>query len=151
MPNSASGHSVKREKPSLIKAGVVDLEMTIKGEKAKRFSSNSRGLGLVGGNFDQVDDGEALHIKFSRDVIVESVAIVAGKGVCGGFYQMGAGAPLAIYCVDADNDAKTQEGIISDLGVLRAGQILKLASSPHYGVEAAGQWRLGAISVRILK
>jgi hypothetical protein len=105
----------------------------------------------VGGNFDQVDDGEALHIKFNRDVIVESVAIVAGKGVCGGFYQMGTGAPLAIYCVDADNDAKTQEGIISDLGVLRAGQILKLASSPHYGVEAAGQWRLGAISVRILK
>ena len=147
----ASGHSVKREKPSLIKAGVVDLEMTVKGEKAKRFSSNSRGLGLVGGNFDQVDDGEALHIKFSRDVIVESVAIVAGNGVCGGFYQMGTGAPLAIYCVDADNDAKTQEGIISDLGVLRAGQILKLASSPHYGVEAAGQWRLGAISVRILK
>ena len=147
----ASGHSVKREKPSLIKAGVVDLEMTIKGEKAKRFSTNFRGLGLVGSNFEQVDDGEALHIKFSRDVIVESVAIVAGNGVCGGFYQMGTGAPLAIYCVDADNDAKTQEGIISDLGVLRAGQILKLASSPHYGVEAAGQWRLGAISVRVLK
>jgi hypothetical protein len=125
--------------------------MSIQGEKAKKFSSNFRGLGLAGGTFEQVDDGEALHIKFNRDVIVESVAIVAGNGVCGGFYQMGAGAPLAIYCVDADNDAKTQEGVISDLGVLRAGQTLKLDSSPHYGVEAAGQWRLGAISVRILK
>jgi arylsulfatase A len=147
----ASGHTVKREEFSLIKAGVVGLEMSIQGEKAKKFSSNFRGLGLAGGTFEQVDDGEALHIKFNRDVIVESVAIVAGNGVCGGFYQMGAGAPLAIYCVDADNDAKTQEGVISDLGVLRAGQTLKLDSSPHYGVEAAGQWRLGAISVRILK
>ena len=79
------------------------------------------------------------------------MALVAGKGDCGGFYQIGKAAELAIYCVDADNDAKTQEGIISDLGVLKTGQSLSLSSSPHYGVEAAGQWRLGAISVRILK
>ena len=125
--------------------------MTIHGEKSKKFSTNFRGLGLAGGNFEQVDGGESLHIQFDKDVIVESVALVAGKGVCGGFYQMGKAAPLAIYCVDADNDAKTQEGVISDLGVLRAGQTLKLDSSPHYGVESVGQWRLGAISVRILQ
>jgi hypothetical protein len=53
--------------------------------------------------------------------------------------------------VDADNDEKTQHGVISDLGVLRAGQVLRLDSKPHHGVEAAGQWRLGSITVRILK
>ena len=105
----------------------------------------------MGGDFEQVDNGEALLIKFNHDVIVESVAIVAGNGVCGGFYQMGKGAPLAIYCVDADNDAQTQHGVISDLGVLRQGEVLRLDSKPHHGVEAAGQWRLGAITVRILK
>ena len=61
----------------------------------------------------------------------------------------GQAAPLAIYCVDADNDEAAR--VISDLGVLRAGQVLRLDSKPHHGVEAAGQWRLGAITVRILK
>ena len=127
------------------------LRLTLAGEHGGKFSTNFRGLGLGGGQVLQVDDGQALRIQFDRDVIVESVAIVAGNGVCGGFYQMGKAAPLAIYCVDADNDEKTQHGVISDLGVLRAGQVLRLDSKPHHGVEAAGQWRLGAISVRILK
>ena len=127
------------------------LRLTLAGEYGGKFSTNFRGLGLGGGQVLQVDDGQALRIQFDRDVIVESVAIVAGNGVCGGFYQMGKAAPLAIYCVDADNDEKTQHGVISDLGVLRAGQVLRLDSKPHHGVEAAGQWRLGAITVRILK
>jgi len=127
------------------------LRLTLAGEHGGKFSTNFRGLGLGGGQVLQVDDGQALRIQFDRDVIVESVAIVAGNGVCGGFYQMGKAAPLAIYCVDADNDEKTQHGVISDLGVLRAGQVLRLDSKPHHGVEAAGQWRLGAITVRILK
>jgi hypothetical protein len=41
--------------------------------------------------------------------------------------------------------------VISDIGVLLAGQTLRLDSRPHHGVEAAGRWRLGAITVRILK
>ena len=127
------------------------LRLTLAGEHGGKFSTNFRGLGLGGGQVLQVDDGQALRIQFDRDVIVESVAIVAGNGVCGGFYQMGKAAPLAIYCVDADNDEKTQHGVISDLGVLRAGQVLRLDSKPHHGVEAAGQWRLGAITVRILR
>ena len=95
---------------------------------------------------------EALRVQFDRDVIVESVAIVAGQdGVCGGFYQVGDGAPLAIYCVDKDNDAKTQHGVIGDIGVLLKGEVLRLDSQPHFGVEVPGQWRLGAITVRILK
>ncbi len=140
------------------KAGQVSmktdwLSMTItgKGEKGAAISPNFRGIGLSGGTHNQVDDGESLEITFDHDVIVESVAVVAGNGICGGFYQVGDNAPLAIYCVDADNDAKTQHGVISDIGVVKAGQPLKLNSSPHYGVESPGRWRLGAISVRLLK
>ena len=108
------------------------------------------GLGLTGGKFKQVDAGEALHISFDRDVLVESVSIVAGNGVCGGSVTVGDHAPLAIYCIDADNDAKEQQGILSDLGVLKRGQTLVLDSSPHLGVEPAGQWRLGRLVVRPL-
>ena len=64
---------------------------------------------------------------------------------------MGNHAPLAIYCVDADIDAQDQSGVLSDIGVLKAGQTLRLDSSPHLGVEAAGRWRLGALTVRLLK
>jgi len=73
------------------------LRMTIAGEHGGKFSINNRGLGLGGGKVLQVDDGQALRVMFDRDVIVESVAIVAGNGVCGGFYQVGKGAPLAYY------------------------------------------------------
>jgi arylsulfatase A len=128
------------------------LNMTIKakGEQDAGISPNPRGLGVSGGKLGQVESGEVLEIVFDRDVIVESVGIVAGNGTCGGFYQMGQSAPLAIYCVDADNDAKAQQGVISDLGVLPAGQALRLDSSPHHGVEAAGSWRLETLTVRVL-
>ncbi len=128
------------------------LRLTIAGEGGEKFSTNFRGLGLNGGKVLQVDNGEELRVQFDRDVIVESVAIVAGQnGVCGGFYQVGDGAPLAIYCVDKDNDAQTQHGVISDIGVLLKGEVLRLDSKSHFGVEVSGQWRLGAITVRILK
>lgn len=115
------------------------------------FSSNERGLGVSSGKFRQVDNGEALLISFDEDVIVESAAIVAGNGTCGGFYRVGDHAPLAIYCVDADIDAKDQSGLLSDIGVLKKGQTLRLDSSPHFGTESPGQWRLGALTVRRLK
>lgn len=129
------------------------LNMTIEADGAKdaKISPNFRGLGISGNKFNQVESGEAFEITFDRDVIVESAAIVAGNGVCGGFYRVGAKASLAVYCVDADNDAKTQEGILSDIGLVKKGEVLRLDSSPHYGVEAAGQWRLGALTVRLLK
>ncbi|HBU58922.1 MAG TPA: hypothetical protein DEB48_03670 [Verrucomicrobiales bacterium] len=128
------------------------LRLTIAGEGGEKFSTNFRGLGVNGGKVLQVDNGEALRVQFDRDVIVESVAIVAGQnGVCGGFYQVGDSAPLAIYCVDKDNDAQTQHGVISDIGVLLKGEVLRLDSKSHFGVEVSGQWRLGAITVRILK
>ena len=114
------------------------------------FTPNARGLGISGGKFDQVDDGEAMVISFDRNVIVESAALVAGNGICGGYYQIGENAPLAIYCIDGDNDSKDQSGILSDIGVVKAGQQLRLDSSPHYGVEAKGRWRLAELTIRLL-
>jgi arylsulfatase A-like enzyme len=133
------------------------LAMTVVGIKSdqvpsdKTFSLNRNGLGLTGGTYRQVDDGEALSIRFDRDVIVESAQIVAGNGTCGGFYRMARHEPLHVYCVDGDNDSQDQSGILSDLGVLRAGQILRLDSSPHLGVDEPGCWRLAAMTVRVLE
>jgi arylsulfatase A-like enzyme len=138
-------------------AKVAGLTMTVKGVRQGRaisnssFSLNERGLGLLSGKVKQVDDGEALLISFDEDVIVESAAIVAGNGICGGFYRVGVHSPLTIYCVDADIDAKDQSGLLSDIGVLKKGQTLRLDSSPHFGTESPGQWRLGALTVRRLQ
>ncbi len=114
------------------------------------FDVNPRGLGVHAGRVGQVDDGEAILIRFDCDVLVESAAIVAGNGTCGGFYRVEDHAPLAIYCVDGDIDAQDQSGILSDIGLLKAGEVLRLDSSPRLGVEAAGQWRLAALTVRLL-
>ena len=115
------------------------------------FSLNERGLGISSGQVKQVDSGEAVVITFDKDVIVESAGITAGNGVCGGFYQVGNNAPAAIYCTDADIDVQDQSGLLSDIGVVRAGQPLRFDSSPHYGVETAGRWRLASLTVRLLK
>ena len=120
------------------------------GTAAGKFNVNPGGLGVDGGVAGQVDDGEAILIRFDQDVLVESAAIVAGNGACGGFYRVGQHAPLAIYCVDGDIDAQDQSGILSDIGVLKAGQALRLDSRPHLGVETAGRWRLAALTVRRL-
>ncbi len=112
------------------------------------FSPGEGGLGLAGGKSKQVDGDEAFVIRFDRDVIVESAALVAGSGTCGGSYRVGVKSRLAIYCVDGDNDSKDQQGILGDIGVLKRGEELELNASPHFGVEAPGEWRLGAITVR---
>ncbi|MCA9137319.1 MAG: arylsulfatase [Planctomycetales bacterium] len=125
----------------------------VKGDLSKRtIVTTPHGIGILGGGSNQADDRESFLIQFDKDVIVESVAIVAGaNGTCGGFYQVADAAPLAIYCVDADIDAKDQSGILSDIGVLHAGESLRLDSSPHYGVEAAGDWSFRSMTVRVLK
>ena len=118
-------------------------------QKKARFNVDAAGLGITGES-DSISNGEAIVIGFNTDVIVESAAIVAGDGTCGGFYQVGDHAPLAIYCVDADIDAQDQSGHLSDIGVLKAGQTLRLDSSPHFGVESAGDWRLRSLTIRTL-
>ena len=112
------------------------------------YHLNPRGLGIAGGEFGQVDGGESLEFVFDQDVLIESCEVVAGNGACGGFYTVGDHAPLAIYCVDADNDSQSQEGILGDIGILKAGQKFVLSSAPHYGVENQGQWRLKSLSIR---
>lgn len=114
------------------------------------FAPNERGLGIAGGagKFDQIESGEALLISFDRDVLLESAGLVAGNGQCGGFYTVGDHGPLAIYCIDAANDAKDQTGLLSDLGVLNAGETLRLDSSPNYGADPAGRWRLKSLTFR---
>ena len=113
------------------------------------FSDN--GLGISGGRSDAVDRGEAILVSFNKDVLVESAAIAAGDGAVGGFYRVGSRAPLAIYCVDGDIDDRDQSGILSDIGLLKTGEELRFDSSPHYGNESSGEWRLKKLSVRLLQ
>jgi hypothetical protein len=119
--------------------------------QGSRLSRTAEGLGVSGGESDAVDGGEALLVSFDSDVLVESAAIAAGDGSVGGFYQVGARSPLAIYCVDGDIDHRDQSGILSDIGLLRAGETLRFDSSPHYGTESSGAWRLRALTVRVVQ
>lgn len=115
------------------------------------FAWSPRGLGFRDSPLRRIEDNRGLLISFDQDVLIESVGLAAGNaGQCGGFYQMGNSAPMAIYCVDADNDSKSQHGALSDLGVLKAGESLRLDSAPHFGVEPAGQWRLRRLIVQLL-
>lgn len=135
---------------------VVKVTMTaVHGDKPLEnasFAPNARGIGVAGdsGKFDQVESGEAILLSFDHDVIIESAGIVAGNGKAGGFYQVGKHNPLAIYCVDADIDpnSKDQSGILSDIGLLKKGEVLRLDSTPHYGTETPGQWRLQTLTFR---
>ena len=110
---------------------------------------DSLGLGIQGNGSKRVDPGEAFAIRFDSDVLIESIGLKAGKeGSCGGSLRMGNLSPLEIYCTDADNDANDQQGIMSDLGVLKKGEMLILDPNPHWGVESSGSWKLESLAVR---
>lgn len=115
------------------------------------ISHGPQGIGINGGRTEMVDAGEAFLLKFDRDIVVESISLVAGDGRCGGVCVVGKHEPLSIYCVDADNDAKDQQGILSDLGVLKRGEVMRLDSRPHLGVESPGIWRLASLKVRPIR
>ena len=127
-----------------------EIAMTIRSSDGP-FHTNSNGIGISSGKLKQVEGGENLVLTFDQDVIVQHLAVVAGNGTCGGFYQVGDDAPLAIYCVDGDIDDKDQSGVLSDIGVLKTGETLTLSSAPLYGSETPGQWRLRTVSVMPLK
>ena len=125
------------------------MNLLAKGGKA---SMNPDGVGIPGLGSDRVEDGQGIALRFQQDVLIESIGLKAGKdGTCGGSLIMGKRAPLAIYCTDKDNDAKDQQGIMSDLGILRKGETLRLEASPHLGVESAGSWKLQSLVVRPLE
>ena len=129
-----------------LRATIVGFEAG--GAVADRFDVDDAGLGV--GN-DAVNGGESLAIHFDRDVLIESAAIRAGDGVCGGSYRVGDHPPMPIYCVDDDIDSQDQSSVLSDLGVLPKGQALRLESRGHLGVESPGDWRLDAITIRTLR
>ncbi|MEC7200125.1 MAG: hypothetical protein VXW84_05775 [Verrucomicrobiota bacterium] len=83
-----------------------------------------------------------LSTQWNRDIVLNQVALLAGAGQCGGSVRLGKKSPLAIYCLDADLDAKDQQGTMGDLGVLCAGDILQLSSERLHGVEPEGSWML---------
>ena len=122
------------------------MNLLAKGGKA---SMDSDGVGIPGLGSDRVDAGQGIALRFQQDVLIESIGLKAGKdGTCGGSLIMGKRSPLAIYCTDKDNDAKDQQGIMSDLGILKKGEMLRLEASPHLGVEPPGSWKLQTLVVR---
>jgi hypothetical protein len=126
----------------------IVMNLSTKGGKA---SIDPDGVGIPGLGSPKVDSGQGVTLRFQQDVLVESVGLKAGNdGTCGGSVRMGKRAPLAIYCTDKDNDAKDQQGIISDLGILKAGETLVLEADPHFGVESPGSWKLQSLVVRPL-
>jgi len=134
-------------KPIPTPAPIV-LTLSTKGGAAER---DEQGMGIPGLGSPRVDSGQSIALRFQQDVLVESIGLKAGDGgTCGGSLIMGNRAPIAIYCTDKDNDAKDQQGIISDLGILRKGETLLLDATPHLGVESAGSWKLQTLSVRPL-
>ena len=129
----------------------LSLNLNSKNPIVEISSASSKALSQEGIEDDFVDKGEALLIKFTQDVIVESVSLSAKAGQCGGFYKVGDKASLAIYCIDADIDSKDQSGVLSDIGLVRKGEVLRLDSSPHFGTESPGKWKFLNLKIRTLK
>lgn len=140
----------------LEKSGDLNITITARSTNSAQsagiaVSKSKSGLAVTTGDPELVDQDESLVVVFSSDVIVDFVALRAGEtGSCGGSYTVGNKAPLAIYCVDGDNDSKDQEGNLSDIGVVKAGEKLVLSSAPHFGVESPGAWQLEKIQFRVL-
>ncbi|MDD9923033.1 MAG: sulfatase-like hydrolase/transferase, partial [Boseongicola sp.] len=117
----------------------------------RSFALAPNGLGMDGSESLRIQGGNAVLISFDQPVIIEMVALTAGEGQCGGYYQVGDDYPKPLYCTDADNASREQQGKISDLGLLHVGETLRLDSSPHLGVENTGSWVLNGLSVRLVK
>ena len=140
-----------------VAANESSLRATISAEKNGRllsdatFTSNLNGLGVSGGDANTVDGNEAILIRFNKNVIVEHASLLSSSENSGGYYAIGDGAPLSIYCVNADIDDKDQGGVLSDLGVLKAGQTLRLDSRARFPSEHTGSWTLQSLSVREIR
>lgn len=152
-------HSILRTEQSVISHTFPnsDLTMTLQlasnhgNGKALTFHLDSRGLGTSQGSGQRFEAEATLLVRFNQPVYVQSLGIQAGDGRCGGSYQVGNTAPLPLYCTDSDNDSKEQHGLVSDIGVLPAGEPLRLTPAPYLGVETAGSWHLTQIDVRELR
>ena len=57
--------------------------------------------------------------------------------------------PKAVVILAGINDiSNDQQGIISDLGIIKRGERLILDAGPHLGVEQPGSWKLQSLVVR---
>jgi hypothetical protein len=135
---------------------VGSIQVDIEGEEpdtptgSTGFHLSKTGLGMIGGSSDAIDSGQTLLIRCDRDVLIDSVALLAAGEPCGGYYQVGGHAPLQVYCLDTDIDSKNQSGILSDIGLLKAGDTLRLSTAAFLGVETPGSWRVASIQMREL-
>ncbi len=133
------------------------LRATISAEKNGRslssatFRSNASGLGVSDGDANTVDGNEAILVRFNSNVVIEYASLLSKGETAGGHYNVGDGAPLSIYCLNADIDDKDQSGVLSDIGVLKAGQVLRLDSRARFPSEDTGSWTLQSLSVREIK
>ena len=133
------------------------LRATISAEKNGRslsnatFRSNASGLGVSDGDANTVDGNEAIIVRFNRNVVIEYARLLSKGETAGGHYNVGDGAPLSIYCLNADIDDKDQSGALSDIGVLKAGQVLRLDSRARFPSEDTGNWTLQSLSVREIR
>lgn len=139
---AAKGHSLR---------ATISAEKNGQSLSDTTFTSSSDGLGISDGDAKTVDGDEAVLIRFNKNVVVEHASLLASGDIAGGHYNVGGGAPLSIYCVNADIDDKDQSGVLSDLGVLKAGQILRLDSRARFPSEHTGSWTLQHLSVREIK
>lgn len=139
---------------SLLEQQERGVTVRIEATEKLQLMFSDQGIGVWGNDSSQVNDGETLQITFDRDVLVEAIEIVAGKrGKCGGFFHVGDSAPLPVYCVDAHAEKYTNtdhSGILSDVGVVKAGEVLRIDSGAHYGANAPGSWTLRSLVVRPL-
>ena len=154
--NKRLQEALKNQATTQIQEEGNHVSMTIKSSnrlhpsQPRNFAISAKGIGFKENTNLQIENSDALLISFDRPVIIESLGLTAGSGQCGGFYRLGEAAPLPIYCLDADNDAKEQHGRISDLGILERGKSLLIDSTPHLGVESKGSWKLTNLSIRLL-
>ena len=118
---------------------------------AKALTLKETGLGVRGSTTGRIEASNTLEVSFDQSVLVQSIGLLAGGGKCGGTVRLGSSAPLPIYCLDSDNDSKTQHGEMSDLGILERGEVITIDPTPYLGVESAGSWTLSHLSVRLLK
>ncbi len=140
-----------------IQLSVGDLKMTITSIStdtslpAKGLELTNNGFGISQGSAKRIEAPYGLRLSFNHAILLESIGLLSEGGSCGGTVQVGTKPPLPAYCIDADNDSKTQHGNMSDLGILRPGDSVTILPEPHLDVESPGSWTLRSVSARSLR
>ena len=156
-PSTAA--QIERQNSDKIRLVIDGVEVRISGwspqspsQVTKKMRSGKSGLYFGSLERDQsIRDGEFIQVQFNKDTVVHSISLTAGNGSCGGYYKVGGHSPLAVYCLDSDNDSRDQSGVLSDIGYLSAGTVLKISSESHWGVESPGDWVISKLLFSTVK